>query len=166
MSKPTTVSAKIPREVYNEFALRVPEGERSLFIRDAILEKLQSIPRSDKLLELEARVGSLEAGLSEIKRFLASLEVLTYERGKINPFTFCLDETDKQIMDYLLQHRGATTPELAEQLQTNRWLVLNRLRRIQRASRKQLGIAVVQHHAGEKQGKKKAWWLNEELVGV
>lgn len=166
MSKPTTVSAKVPQEVYSELALRVPEGERSLFIRDAIMEKLRATPRPDKLLELEKRVSSLEDGFSEIKRSLASLEVLTYDRGKVNPYTFCLDDTDRQIMDYLLQHRGATTPELADHLQTNRWLVLNRLRRIQRMSRKQLGKPVVQHHAGEKNGKKKAWWLNEELVGT
>jgi hypothetical protein len=166
MSKPTTVSAKVPQEVYSELTLRVPEGERSLFIRDAIIEKLQATPRPDKLLELERRVSSLENGFSEIKRYLASLEVLTYDRGKVNPYTFCLDDTDRQVMDYLIQHRGATTPELADHLQTNRWLVLNRLRRIQKTSRKQLGKPVVQHHAGEKNGKKKAWWLNEELVGT
>jgi hypothetical protein len=42
--------------------------------------------------------------------------------------------------------------------------VLNRLRRIQRLSKKQLGKQVIDYYAGEKSGKKKAWWINEELV--
>lgn len=164
MAKSAIVSAKIPEEVYKEFILRVPEGERSAFIRDAIIEKLQKIPRPDKILGLEKRVDKLETEFSEIKQYLAKLEVLTYERGKINPHAFCIDETDHKIVDYLLHYKGATTSELAEHLKTNRWLILNRLRKIQKTSKKQLGKSIVQYHAEEKQGKKKAWWLNEELT--
>lgn len=164
MRDSATISAKLPKEVYKEFVLRVSEGERSAFIRDAILEKLQKVPRPDRILGLEERVDRLEAALSEIKNYLAKLEVLTYERGKINPHTFCIDEIDHKIINYLTQYKGATTPELAEHLETNRWLILNRLRRIQRLSKKQLGKPVVLYHSGEKSGKKKAWWLNQELV--
>lgn len=162
--KSTVVSAKLPEEVYKELVLRVSEGERSAFIRDAIREKLQKVPRPDKILGLEKRVSKLENELSEIKKYLARLEVLTYELGKINPYTFCIDETDHKIIDYLLHYKGATTPELAEYLKTNRWLILNRLRKIQKSSKKQLGKPIVQYYAGEKMGKKKAWWLNEELI--
>ncbi len=164
MGKSTTVSAKIPAEVYKEFALRVSEGERSAFIRDAIIEKLQKVPRPDKISGLGERVSRLEAEFSEIKKYLAKLEVLTYERGKINPYAFCIDDVDHKIMDYLLHYKGATTPELAEHLKTNRWLILNRLRKFQKTSKKQLGKPIVEYHAGEKSGKKRAWWLNEELV--
>ena len=164
MEKSTAISAKIPDEVYKELVLRIPEGERSAFIRDAITEKLQTTPRPDKILGLEKRVGKLEDDFSEIKRYLAKLEMLTYERGKINPHTFCIDETDHKIIDYLLHYKGATTPELAEHLKTNRWLILNRLRKIQKSSKKQLGKPIVQYYSGEKRGKKKAWWLNEELL--
>ncbi len=164
MSKSPTVSAKLPEEVYKEFLLRVSDGERSAFIRDAIMEKLQKVPRPDKILGLEERVGKLEVELSEIKNYLAKLEMLTYEHGKINPHVFGIDEIDHKIIDYLLHYKGATTPELAEHLKTNRWLILNRLRRIQKSSKKQLGKPIVQYSSGEKQGKKKAWWLNEELI--
>lgn len=166
MGKSTTISAKIPEEVYEELALRITAGERSAFIREAIIEKLQNVPRPDKLFELESRIGRLETELSEIKKCLAKLEVLTYERGRINPHTFCIDETDHKIMDYLLHYKGATTPELAEHLGTNRWLILNRLRRIQKSSKTQLGKPIVQYYAGDKMAKKKAWWLNEELIEV
>ncbi len=164
MEKSAIVSAKIPEEIYKEFTLRISEGQRSAFIRDAIIEKLQTVPRPDKILGLEERMNKLEAELSEIKNYLTKLEVFTYEHGKINPYTFSIDEIDHKIISYLLHYKGATTPELAEHLKTNRWLILNRLRKIQKASKKQLGKPIIQYCAGGKQGKKKAWWISEELV--
>jgi len=158
------ISAKIPEEVYKEMLLRVPEGGRSDFVRDAILEKLQKTPKPDKILEIEQRLNQMWKEFSEIKKYLSDLELLTYDRGKVNPHTFCVDELDHKLVDFLTHYRGATTPELAEYLKTNRWMVLNRLRRIQKASRKQLGKSVIDYYAGERTGKKKAWWVNEELV--
>jgi hypothetical protein len=164
MEKVRVISIKISEDVYKEMLLRVPEGERSKFIRDAILEKLQKTPKPDKILELEQRMSKMESAFSEIRKYLADLELLTYERGKINPHTFCIDEIDHKILDYLVHYKGATTPELAEYMKTNRWLVLNRLRRIQKVSRKQLGKSIIEYYPGEKSGKKKAWWINEELI--
>jgi hypothetical protein len=164
MEKVRVISIKISEDVYKEMLLRVPEGERSNFIRDAILEKLQKTPKPDKILELEQRMSKMESAFSEIRKYLADLELLTYERGKINPHTFCIDEIDHKILDYLVHYKGATTPELAEYMKTNRWLVLNRLRRIQKVSRKQLGKSIIDYYPGEKSGKKKAWWINEELI--
>ncbi len=164
MGKLISISVKIPEEVYKEFILRVPEGERSRFIREAIMEKLQKTPRPNKILELENRIKRLEDEFSRVKRYLADLEALSYERGEINPHSFCLDEIDHKIIDYLIHYRGATTPELAEYTKTNRWLVLNRLRRIQKLSKKQIGKPIVEYYAGEKAGKRKAWWINEEII--
>jgi hypothetical protein len=144
--------------------LRVPEGDRSNFIRDAIMEKLQKTPKPDKIFELEHRVAKIETEISEVKKYLADLELLTYDRGKTNPHTFCMDETDHKLIDYLMHYKSATTPELADYLKTNRWLILNRLRKIQKASRKQLGKSIIDYYAGEKSGKKKAWWISEELA--
>ncbi len=136
LSEVRVVSLKLPEEVYNEMILRVPEGDRSNFIRAAILEKLQKTPKADKLLKLEERMGKIEQSVGEVRKYLADLELLTYQHGRINPHTFCIDEIDHQIIDYLLHYKGATTPELAEYTKTNRWLVLNRLRKIQRNSKK------------------------------
>ena len=158
------ISAKIPEEVYQEMVLRVPEGDRSNFIREAIIEKLQKTPRADSLLEFEKRMSKIENELGDVRKYLADLELLTYQHGKINPHAFCIDETDHKITDYLLHYKGATTPELAEYTKTNRWLVLNRLRKMQRSSKKQFGKAMIEYYAGEKSGKKKAWWINEELI--
>ena len=164
MGKLVSISVKIPEEIYKEFILRIPEGERSRFIREAIIEKLQKTPRPNKILELENRIKRLEDEFSKVKSYLADLEVLSYERGGVNPHSFCLDEIDHKIIDYLIHYKGATTPELAEYTKTNRWLVLNRLRRIQKFSKKQIGKPIVEYYAGEKAGKRKAWWINEEII--
>jgi Arc/MetJ-type ribon-helix-helix transcriptional regulator len=158
------VSVKLSEEVYSEMALRIPEGDRSNFIREAIKEKLQNTPKADKLLELQQRMNNIEHELTETRKYLADLELLTYQHGTINPHTFCIDETDHKIIDYLLHYKGATTPEIADYLKTNRWLILNRLRRLQRNSKKQLGKPLINYYAGEKSAKKKAWWINEELI--
>ena len=155
---------KIPEEVYKEMALRVPEGDRSNFIREAISEKLEKTPKADKLLALEERMGKIEADFSEIRKYLADLELLTFQHGKTNPHSFCLDEVDHKIMEYLMHYKCAKTPELAQYLKTNRWLVLNRLRRIQKTSKKQAGKSVIEYYGGERSGKKKAWWIDEELM--
>jgi len=164
MTEAKIVSVKMPNEVYKELILRVPEGDRSNFIRDAILEKLQKTPKPDKILELQQRLDGIEREFLGIKKNLADLELLTYDRGKTNPHTFEVDEVDKKMIDYLIHYKGGTTPEIAEYLKTNRWMVLNRLRRIQKTSQKQIGKPVIDYYAGEKAGKKKAWWINEELI--
>jgi hypothetical protein len=164
MEKLRAISLKISEEVYKEMILRVPEGERSSFIRDAIMEKLQKTPKPDRILELEQRLNTMEKEFAHIRKYLADLELLTYERGKTNSHAFCIDETDHKIIDYLIHYKSATTPELAEYLKTNRWLILNRLRRMQKKSKKQLGKSIIDYYAGEKSGKKRAWWINEELI--
>ena len=164
LSEVRVVSFKLPEEVYKEMVLRVPEGDRSSFIREAIMDKLQKTPKADKLLELEERMSKIEQNLGEVRKYLADLELLTYQHGRINPHTFCIDETDHKIVDYLLHYKGATTPELADYTKTNRWLVLNRLRKMQRSSKKQFGKSIIEYYAGEKSGKKKAWWIHEGLI--
>ena len=163
MDKYAVISARIPDQVYKEFALRIPEGERSDFIRDALMEKLQKVPRPDKVFQLEKRIVNLEVGLAEVKRYLTELEVLTFDKGKVNPHAFCIDETDHRIVDFLLHYKGATTPELADYLKTNRWHILNRLRKLQKRSKAQLGKSVIEYYAAERLGKKKAWWLIQEI---
>jgi Arc/MetJ-type ribon-helix-helix transcriptional regulator len=164
MTENRVVTVKLPEEVYLEMALRIPEGDRSSFIREAIAEKLQKTPKADKLLAIEERMNKIEQEFGQIRKYLADLEILTFQHGKINPRQFCIDELDHKILEYLLHYKSATTPELAEYVKTNRWLILNRLRKIQKTSKKQIGKPIVEYYAGEKSGKKKAWWIDEELI--
>ena len=164
MSEARIVTVKIPEEIYQEMALRIPEGDRSTFIREAIAEKLQKTPKADTLLALQGRMDKIEEEFGQIRKYLADLEILTFQHGKINPHSFCIDEVDHKIMEYMLHYKSATTPELADYIKTNRWLILNRLRKIQKTSKKQIGKAIIEYCAGEKSGKKKAWWIEEELI--
>ncbi|MFA7397652.1 MAG: hypothetical protein WC046_04120, partial [Candidatus Bathyarchaeia archaeon] len=129
MADPRIVTVKIPDEVYQEMTLRIPEGDRSDFIREAIAEKLQKTPKPDKLLALEARMIQLEEQFGQIKKYLSDLEILTFQHGQINPYEFAIDDFDRKIIDYLMNYKSATTPELADYLKTNRWLILNRLQK-------------------------------------
>ncbi len=164
MADPRIVTVKLPEEVYQELALRIPEGDRSTFIREAIADKLQQTPKPDKLLALEERLNKIEAQFGEIQKYLSDLEILTYRHGKTNPHDYASDDLDHKIIEYLLHYKSATTPELAGYLKTNRFLVLNRLRRIEAASKKKAGKSIIEYYAGEKAGKKKAWWIDEELI--
>jgi len=164
MIETVTITVKIPKALYAELALYVPEGERSKFIREAIIEKLQKTPRPDKMLELEEKIRRLEEEISRIKNSLADLEILTYDRGEINPHIFCIDEIDHKIINYLIHYRGATTSEIAKAIKVNRWLILNRLKKIKSKSEKQLGKPIIAYYSGQKAGKTKAWWINEELI--
>jgi len=161
MSDFTVLSVKIPKEVMDELKIRVPEGERSTFIRDAVIEKLEKTPRPDRILDLENRIEKVEKTLSEIKKYLAELEILTYEKGKVNPHTFCVDDLDHEIIDYLIEHKGATTPELSKEFNCDRWIILNRLRKIFNRSKEELGRPIIRFYAGEREGKKRAWWIEE-----
>jgi predicted nucleotide-binding protein (sugar kinase/HSP70/actin superfamily) len=113
MSKFIVVSANLPIDVYREFSLRVSEGERSSFIQESLFEKREKTSRPDKIRELKRKFNNLENELDTIKNYLVKLEILTHESGKVNPHSFCIDETDNNIVDYLVGHRGATTTELA-----------------------------------------------------
>jgi hypothetical protein len=158
------VTVKLPEDVFQEMALRIPEGDRSDFIREAIADKLLKTPKPDKLLALEQRMVQLEENFGQIKKYLSDLEILTFQHGKINPYQFAIDEMDRRIIEYLMNYKSATTPELADYLKTNRWLVLNRLQKIEKNSKKQAGKSIIEYYAGEKSGKKKAWWIDEELI--
>ncbi len=158
------VSAKIPEELYKEMILRVSEGERSSFIREAIIEKLQTLPRPDIILELQTRMDKLEEQMAHLKKHMMDLELLTFENQKVDTHAFCSDELDHSIIDSLIHYKGATTPELARYLETNRWVILGRLKRMQKTSEKKLGRPLIYYSPEKRSGKRKAWWLNEDLI--
>jgi hypothetical protein len=166
MNKTITISVKLPEDVYAELVMLVPKGQRGSFIRDSIIKKLHNTPHPNKILELEKKIEKIETDFSLIKSYLADLEILTYERGKVNPHIFAIDKVDHDILNYLIHLGGATTPELAESLKVNRWLILNHLKRIQRLSKKQLGKPIIEYLGGTKEGKKRAWWLKRKIADV
>ena len=106
MSETRIVTVKLPEEVYQEMALRIPEGDRSNFIREAISEKLQKTPKADKLLALQERMDKIEQEFGQIRKYLADLEILTFQHGKIDPHTYGIDEVDHKIIEYLMHYKS------------------------------------------------------------
>ena len=45
LSETRIISVKIPEQVYQEMALRIPEGDRSNFVREAIQRKTRENPQ-------------------------------------------------------------------------------------------------------------------------
>jgi len=160
----TTLTIRIPKKLLEELELKVPKNRRSVFIREALEEKLQKIPVFIRLREIEDRLQRLEDEVSEVKKVLAEFDLLTYEKEKVNPYSFCQDEIDKKIVEVLIQQRGATTSEIAKQTGENRWLILNRLKKLSQRSEKKLGKPAIYFLAIEKMGKKRAWWIDENLL--
>lgn len=163
MSELVTLTVKVPASLFQELRLRIPEGERSDFVRDAILEKLDRAPKPDKLAELERRMERLEDSIFEMKKALAQLEILTYEGGEKDLYTFCIDEQDRRIVDFLVQERGATTTEIGEATGIERGEVLSRLQKIQSRSRREFGRGLVSFYPGLREGKMRAWWIDEKV---
>jgi DNA-binding protein Fis len=102
-----------------ELVLRVPEVTEATSC-GSHLRKTRKTPKANKLLELEERMSKLEQDLSGIRKYLADLELLTYGHQKVNPYSFCIDDVDHKIVDYIMHYKGATTPELADYLKVNR----------------------------------------------
>ena len=138
------------------------ETGREVFAVEVDISSATSV--SQAVAAVLERMGRIEEEFGQLKKTLADLEILTFQHGKINPHSFGVDEVDHKIMEYLLHYKSGTTPELAEYVKTNRWLILNRLQRIQKNSKKQLGKSIIEYYAGERSGKKKAWWIDEELI--
>ena len=157
-------TVKIPRNIFEDLELRIPKGVRSDFVREAITEKMRKIPLSDRLEKMEKRLDKIEDEIGEIKKLLNELGILAYEKGKVNPYNCCQDEIDKKIVEFLIQHGGATTPEISKHVGENRWLILNRLKKIRYRSEKKTGRAAVYFLATERMGRKRAWWADENLL--
>jgi len=86
-NKLRVVSFKIPEENYNQIILHIPKGQKSNFIKNATMEKLQKLPTIDKVLELEQRINNLE-------KQVAMLKQQANEKEKAHFETFCKDEND------------------------------------------------------------------------
>jgi hypothetical protein len=159
-----TFTVKLPKNLLEELKLRIPKGVRGNFIKDAIAKELEVVPRPDRLSTLEQRLEKTESEIIELKKTLAQFDILTYEQEKVNPLNYCEDNIDRKIIDLITQRGGATTPEIAKVVGVNRYLILNRLQRMQKRSERKLGKPAIIFSPMERMGKKRAWWVNPELV--
>lgn len=162
--KNVLLTVKLPKNLVDELKLKVPKGKLSTFIRDAIIDKIQKTPAYERLEDVEKRLFEIENLVGKIVKALAEIGVKVYDKNESNIYSFCRDEVDKKIVNLLVKLKGASTNELAKHLGLNRWLILNRLKRISTESERKLGKPLVSFLSLEKMGKKRAWWINEEMV--
>lgn len=157
-------TVKIPRQLFEEIELRVPKGIRGEFIREAITEKVRKIPLSQRLDKIEEKLSYIEVEVGELKKTLAELDLLSNPKDKINISTICRDTIDHQIIEFLVHNGGTTTSQLARHLKLNRFLILNRLKRMKEVSERKYGKPSVDFLSIEKMGRKRAWWINEDVL--
>jgi len=143
------------------------EYGRQRFIRDAILSKLdEELPPIvnrlvDEVEELRARVKYLEEQ--------QSASMYRDQLSSVTTRQICRDELDRKILTYFVQHKGATTPELAEELlgsESKRRTILDRIHRINDVAEEIVDSRILEYEKGLRNGKQGAWWLidKNELI--
>ena len=160
-SRDDTVSIRLrlDRETIDRIDELVGESGRQRFIREAVLGRLdEELPPViydllEDVRQLTARVDYLEE-LRETSVFHGELNETIKKR-------VCRDELDRKILVFILQHRGATSPELAESLlgsSSKRRTIVDRISKLNQRSQAEIGAELLYHERGERDGKRGAWW--------
>ncbi|WXG42692.1 MAG: ribbon-helix-helix domain-containing protein [Promethearchaeati archaeon SRVP18_Atabeyarchaeia-1] len=160
MSEPVTVTVRIPKELVKELDAKVEPRYRSEYIRQAIMDKLKSGPaesptrgRNDEINELKARISALENAIRGLgkKGYEAQVPALLE--------VIALDETDRKIISYLVEHKSATTKELEKVVNLRRRMILERTKEIENKYEEKFGKPFLKFVRGKRDGKRQAWWL-------
>ena len=160
MSELVTVTVRIPRQLVKELDASVERRLRSEYIRQAIQDKLRKgAPQanagapSEEIEELRDRISSLEDAIKNLgrqgyeKQVPALLEVIAS------------DETDRNIINYIVENKSATTKELEEVVSLRRRMILERMKSIEDRHEQKFGKPFLKFVRGKRDGKRQAWWL-------
>lgn len=120
--------------------------------------------------EIEKRLRALERFRDRYEPVLREVvKFLDISRPRVNPDKYCSDDLDRKIIDYLIEHLGAGTTEIATALgldpQKGRHIIGKRIAKIKRLS-EQDGWNILEFHPELKEGKFRAWWINLEEIDV
>lgn len=158
---------RVSKNVVDRIDLLVGTNGRQKYIRDAIQWRLdQEIPPVvlelvDEVEQLKERVGHLET--------TQSTSFFNRQMNETTRTKVCRDDLDRNLLSYLLQHGGATTPTLAKELldaPEKRRTIADRITKLNERAEEHLGVLVLKFHKGEKDGLRGAWWIinAEEIV--
>ena len=154
-----SIRLRLDRETIERIDELVGESGRQRFIREAVLERLDNDLPSvvydlmEEMKQISARVEYLED--------LRDTSVFRGELNEIIKTRVCRDELDRKLLAYILQFRGATTPELSEELlgtSEKRRTILDRIAKLNERAQSEIGHKILRHERGEQQGKRGAWW--------
>lgn len=166
-SDKVSIRLRLDRETLDRIDELVSESGRQRFIREAVLERLnEDLP--PVIYELMEEVRQLSSRVDYLEE-LRETSVFRGELKEIIKTSVCRDELDRKILAYILQHRGATSPDLAENLLSNsskRRTIVDRISKLNQRAQSELGHEILHHERGEREGKRGAWWAidPDELV--
>ncbi|MHA2425627.1 MAG: hypothetical protein ACXAEF_12630 [Candidatus Thorarchaeota archaeon] len=168
MAKDTvSIRLRLDRATIDRIDELVGESGRQRFIREAVLERLES--------DLPSVVYDLMEDMRQLSsrvEYLENIRDTSVFRGELNEVIktrVCRDELDRKLLAHIIQHQGATTPELSEQLlgtSEKRRTILDRIAKLNERAQSEIGHKILRHERGEHQGKRGAWWAvdPEELM--
>ena len=154
------IHLRLDRDILKRIDKVAGKKGRKKFIKDAVLWKLdQEIPPivhelAQEVEQLKARVEHLEE-IRSTSVFYAGLNDVTTSQ-------VCRDDLDRNILAYLLQYQGASTPELADSLlndREKRKTIHVRIVKLNERAKDILGKPILSFEKGEVKGKRGAWWL-------
>ncbi len=121
---------------------------------------------------IEGRIEALEKKwdhaaplIEEIRKFL------DISKPRINPFQYCKDDLDRQILNYLIDNKAGATSEIAAALglespkRIGRHTIGKRIMRLKNVLERNSWL-VLTFHPENKEGKFRAWWLAIEDIDV
>ena len=128
------------------------------------------IGRDRTLSEIEKRLRALERFRDRAEPILDEVaEQLEISRPRVNPAKYCSDHLDLKIIDYLIEHKGAGTSEIAKALgldpEKGRHTIGKRLNKIARLSKND-AWDVLEFHPEVKEEKFRAWWLDTTRIDL
>ncbi|NHI83806.1 MAG: winged helix-turn-helix transcriptional regulator [Candidatus Thorarchaeota archaeon] len=133
------------------------ERGRQHFIEESVLWRLdQELPPF--IMELIEDVNELKERVAHLEN-IQSTSVFLDELNTVAKTQICRDQLDRSILEYFLKNDGATTPELAKDLSSNRRTILDRIAKLNERAKNLIGVEVLKYEKGFSKGKRGAWWL-------
>ena len=155
-----SIRVRLERELLERIDSIAGQNGRQRFIKDAIIWRLdQELPplvleMADSIDELKARVDHLEQSQSS-SLYLEQLNEIANTK-------VCRDDLDRQMLAYFIQHKGATTTDLARALlgsTSKRRTILDRIDKLNKRATQILGVPILEHYKGIKENIRGAWWI-------
>lgn len=141
----------------------------SVFNKEALLvakERKREAKEQKLKRDIERRLRKLEYFF---KWVMPLVEKVAKQLKIVNPAKFCRGNLDRGITNYLIEHEGAGTTEIAKAVglepEKGRHTIGKHLAKIARLSKNE-GWTILEFHPEMKEGKFRAWWLDIEQVDI
>ena len=163
IGKTVVLTVKIPKELLEELNRKIERGKRSKFVKEAIIEKLRQTPNSEET-DLKEEIEQLKSRIIKLERVTKRKEPNIHNEFYKEDLKqllnhICNDETDKLIINHLIESEGATTKELESVTSLKRRQILTRIKGIARRTEEKFGKRIIQFKRTKDKGKRQAWWI-------